>query len=215
MSKQIDHDVIKDAVLNYIVKPSDAYLSGIGFKRIRNSFKQIRKFKDSTQTIAVIISYPRYSDDKSVAHIQARYHLVMPQIDAVLSEMDRERFFSITSDIMENIGNLRARPEYWEMRPYGISEQEYAPIETSMSEILVNDVVPFLDDYYSPESLVEGHLKKDPRLPRGSDWLVHVAAAYVVLGEKNKAKEILETAFMDKLGLKKQFCRVLQYLGAA
>jgi hypothetical protein len=72
-------------------------------------------------------------------------------------------------------------------------------------------ILPFLDDHIDAASLVKSYEMSDERVLKGRQLYVYVAAAYVFLGNPQKAMRVLETEF-GRPGARRQYSAAFTYV---
>jgi hypothetical protein len=66
--------------------------------------------------------------------------------------------------------------------------------------------MPFLNDYATARGLVMQHERGDARIIKQPHWWIFVAASYLELGEKDRARQVLNSAY-HLPGLRRRFSK--------
>ena len=198
-----------------IVEYLDPVFSPVGFKRQKNSTWFSRSLKAALQKMEIASSRPRYSDDTSDLHIAPIMRIKMPAIENVLRDLIGDLNLladSSCSVVAQTIGVVGPRRTLEEWRPRGKSG--FSESGKSLAVFCQEWVIPFFDEYCRPEDIIKGYEKGDERLPRGTEWSLVVASAYISLGNRKQARELLTERIASKPGLKKRYAHALDHVGA-
>lgn len=208
----------KSNIVEMVDQKIDCVLMKYDFKRYTGSLYYKRKTGEIIHEIAMMYQMPKYSDDPAIVWIGPRYFVYIKSVNQMVQQMEPNRFHfdSHTSLFGGSIGHLMPERNLVTWYPRDTSEMMIHGIE--IGNALEQYVVPFLNEYNSIQSIIDGFEKGDNRLDRGSEWILRIAAAYLVLDQKDKAKQILIDNFMPKdaferLGLRKQYANALKYVG--
>jgi hypothetical protein len=209
----MDRKAAKHALLITLEEVLDPELLSAGFQRSSKSETYTRRVDGLDQRIVIVMDRPRFSDDPSDAHITSR---VLLASDAIL-----EAQLSITGDaslvqggeravFSENIGSLGPTKSMVEWKPIGRDE-----FYDSMRELTIHIktwVIPFLDQCRSIRDLLKLYENGQFRLGCQRMWEVRIAAAYVAVGQPEKALEVLEQAVTGWLAYERQYANTLANL---
>lgn len=189
----------------------DTLLISRQFTRGRSKTDYHRSLVDSTQSIDFNWTKARYSDDPSVLHLHPVLILDLPEVNSRVRDLVGDvtligNAIDTTLTMAIGLTGPERRLADWRV----ISEAFIGNIGTSVADFLNNWTLPFLEEYQNAEDLARGFERNDDRFPRGDIWLIKIAACYMLIGERPRAKKILFDAFHPKLGLRKKYSHVLQ-----
>lgn len=191
----------------------DPVLTGHQFLRRKSSIEYNRLVFDAKQSINMAWNKAKHSDDPSILHIHPVLSVEMPAITETVNHIiGNGRLLGDTKDVTLVMTIGLTGPERHLVDWRFVSEIGIVVIGTSIADYLNKWAVPFLDQYKTTADLIQGFEAKDERLPRGNTWILKIAAAYIVLGDVRRARELLFDEFYPKLGLRKKYAQALEFV---
>jgi hypothetical protein len=108
--------------------------------------------------------------------------------------------------------NLAPKDQHGEATRWFIhGEAESRPILEQVGAFAQTWAIPFLNQYQSVRSLIEGHERCDERLKVPRPLSLYIVAAYLQVGEATKALGVLEEVF-GRPALRKQYANAFDYV---
>ena len=78
---------------------------------------------------------------------------------------------------------------------YAFQQEDLRRIAREIGETFLKWGSPFFDDHRNAEDLVRGFEAEDGRPKLQENWSIFIAAAYLVVGQKERAWEVVDSAF--------------------
>ena len=200
---------VRDA-LNVVMDP---LLTGHGFARRRNSLVYKRDIDQSQQVIDFSVRRVKSRDGVPAARAGANFSITMPGVNTIVSEMTRGNPIPIllsAPTVKGQIGLLGPKRgvQEWDIRSVESAAADLAP----MAEFVREYVVPFFTEYTTAQSITEGYERKDVRVPHYYKGLLVIAGAYVHEKKTHEARRIVDEAFGQTDGLRREYSFTLGYL---
>lgn len=191
----------------------DSALTPHGFTRSPKDTIYPRRHRAARQQIELFAQRPNNSDPRTEALVQT---WVSIELDAIV-----EPALEMVGGKRDELGDAPARilrmptgfttpkraGDSWRVQ----SAEDWKEFAREFAATCKAYVVPFLDEYGDAEAFARGWDRGDPRLVFLEDvWVIKLAAAYVVAGERGKARALVE----EKLAapaLKRRFASVFAY----
>ena len=201
---------VKEYVDVMLAQELDESLNEHGFVRRNRSIVYSRHAGEAKQTIDITYDVgPRYAGDAD-AHILPKLGILLPKVNevAVRMEGDSRVLGSGEATLYQPIEFVAPKIETPRWQPSG--RNGFLHVGGEINAFIKRWVVPFLDEYQTSAAFVRGYEQRDERLVFVQPWYVYVAAAYVVLGDFKKAREVIETK-LGAPGLRKRYASVFEY----
>lgn len=203
--------VVKDNVEAMLAEKLDAPLKLRGFSRRKRSTAFVREGAEAKQTIDITYDVgPRYAREAE-AHVLPGIKVLFPQVNEVALQMvggDARILGGGGATLGEPIDFVAPKSETPRWLAAGI--EGFLTIGDDIRVFIERWAIPFLDEYQTVRALVQGYERSDWRLLLTQHSHVYIAAAYVVLGHGEVARDIVEKK-LGAPGLRKQFSAVFEY----
>lgn len=209
MSKRND---CKNLLKLMLEEKLDSSLFEYGFNRRSNSVKYTRVIGETKQIIDMVMYVsPSYSREDD-AHLYPMLEIRIPSINKIARQLaGDDLLLANTPDItLRQVIELTAPKEdrnLW----FASGRGEFMKTGDLIREFMEKWLLPFLDQYSSPEGIVEGYKDKDPRPMNQEMWYLYIAAAYLALGKRESALKVLEDRFKT-VGAKRRFQNAFNFL---
>lgn len=192
----------------------DPVLTVHGFHRRKNSMEYKRACKDGKQSLLMYFEFrPRYHPGAD-GRIYPWIRLSFPSLNALVLDM-LGRDPALLGDPETTVSQPmdKAIPKDQFTRWYTHGRESMVECVRSITSSLEKWVVPFLDEYTTASSLATAYEKHDERLVWQRGIYIYVAAAYLLTGQANKAKQVLEDHF-GAPGPRREYARAFEYVSA-
>lgn len=205
---------IKSQLLTGLAAVVDVYLIEEHFCRKAGSPTYIRKLNAAEQQITFAIDcFPSY-EVSAEAHIQPALQLRMPEVSAtalILVNGDAMLLANSPEIILNQPIEFTASKDKHQ-RWFATGSEGFINQCVSIREFMKCWVIPFLSEVSTPADLVRLYQTQDKRIMRQKHWHIFVVAAYQILGENEKAREVVLREF-SKPGLRKRYASLFDTLG--
>lgn len=184
---------VNEAILQMLAAKLDGRLARHGFKRNPRSLRYQRTVPGAKQVIFMDFESHPSSDPSADVHIYpwtfigipAAYELAVQMVqDPTLLEGSLDKTLTQPIDWAAPKGQ---RPEW-----YFTGEEQIMDAGDSIADYIERWVLPFVDEVSSLRGLVWAYETKDDRTFMQESTLLCVAAAYIILGDAQAAKRVLE-----------------------
>ncbi len=194
----------------------DSTMQAAGFQRPKRSLVFTRNVAASRQSIEITVQRrPRWQPD-AVDYLYPWTRVEFTRISDTALELVNSNVFLIGSGhaaIAQPIEFICPKDQRVQWYTFGTSG-DYVRCVRSMKEVILRHVIPFLDDYSDPMSLIKYFEQGDERLPYQRRLALFIAAACIVNGQAAKALEVLE-AKLGKPGPREQYSSAFEYVHRA
>ena len=189
-----------------LAKELDAPLQAHAFERRMNSTAYTRTLPEARHELQFTLEcHPSYQPGAD-AHLYPAFHWKMRQVKKLAIELveGNATLVAGTSDIVLNHPFHWLAPKEYNERWFAVGPEQFAAVCAKILIFLSQWVLPFVDQACSPEDLVRLYEKNDPRMMTQLHTHVYIAAAYRILGEEEKAREVVRKHF-SKPGIKARY----------
>lgn len=208
-----DIKLAKASLLNMLEGSVDQALLAHSFKRRNGSTVYKRKLIESIQEIDFVADFfPRY-ESGAEAHI----HPVLTWKIPVVSE-EALRLVGGNKMLLANAPDLLLKqpieicaPKEHHDRWFTKKQDDYVLVGNSICAFMEKWAYGLLNDIQTVNDLVNAYESSDSRLLKQQHWYVFVVAAYLLQGECEKAKSVMEE-HLGNPGLKKRYAAVYAHL---
>ncbi len=199
---------IKNDLLMALATSTDTPLRDLGFHRSARSAKYKRVVREGEQIIDYAISVrPNYQLGAD-AHIQPHVIWCMEQVVECATGMVEGNLSLLgktsPSDSIMNLSLEWLAPKEEFQRWFAAGPEQFLTACEGIRSFILNWAIPFLADAQSPSDFVNLYVKKDKRIIWSQVSYTYVVAAYRVLGDKEKAREVVLRHF-SKPGIKARY----------
>ena len=102
-------------------------------------------------------------------------------------------------------------PNIHQKRVLVTGEEEFIAAGDFIRDFIERWVIKFLNEYTSPQDIINGYEKGDSRPFSQEDWYLYVTAAYVVLNRINDAYKVLNDRYY-RPGSRKRYAKAFEYV---
>jgi hypothetical protein len=192
----------------------DPFLAEHEFVRPEGSVDYRRRCKDGDQFLRMLFEFRPKHHPGADSHIYPITKVVFPQLNRVAFDMvdhvplligDPEITFSQPIDF--------AIPKEDHIRWYAHGREGTVECVRSIKRSLRAWVLPFLDEYTTIASLASAYEKHDERFGWQRPFYIYIAATYVILGQPEKAREVLEDR-LGKTGVRRKYGKAFEFIAA-
>jgi hypothetical protein len=188
----------------------DPSMQAYGFVRRKRSIIYARRVGDAKQTVEVTYDVgPRYVRDAD-AHILPKLGILLPSVNELALQMVGEPRLLGGGEVTVYQPFDFVAPKSETPRWLPVGREGFVNVGEEIDVFISRWVLPFLDEYQTVAAFVRGYENRDVRLVLVQPWYVYVAAAYVVLGDWEKGRTVIESK-LGAPGLRKQFAAVFEY----
>lgn len=177
-----------------------------GFTRNRRSLVYTRKVNDAEQRIAFIVHcHPKYQL-AAEAHICPALQVIIPKISQsalALVKGDKMLLAGAPEIVIGQPIDFTA-PKAEQQRWFATGGEQFVAACDSIRAFLSSWVLPFLSEISTPAELVRLYETNDARVLKQKHWHIFVAAAYQVLSQLDKARQVVRHRFGSP-GLRKRY----------
>jgi hypothetical protein len=187
----------------------DAVLREHGFVRPPKSLVYKKSLTSVVQKIPINVeSHPSYNRNALACILPAMW-LEMKEVkreamSLVKGDDQLSRFFSGAPDLILNQPVSFAAPKEAREQWYFYEEGSAMSIWNRISEFLSRWVLPLFSQLESPSGLVERYEADDCRIIKQQHFYIYIAAAYRVIGQPERARDVVHKHF-SKPGIRKQY----------
>jgi hypothetical protein len=202
-------DQIRQDVRAMLAGSVDSGLSERGFVRPAKSLVYKRALTNVVHKIPINVeAHPSYNPG-ALASLLPAVWLEMKEVnrEALLLVQGNDRLsqlFSGSSGLILNQPVTFAAPKEAHETWYLYEQGTALSIGSRISEFLSRWVLPLLSQLESPRGLVERYEADDSRIMKQQHFYVYIAAAYRLIGQPERAKDVVEKHF-SKPGIRKQY----------
>lgn len=202
---------IKLDVLTSLKSVSDSPLADFGFKRPAKGFCYTRKVGFAEHQIFIWVDYHPKFDLGAEVQFKPEMCLQMEVVSRVALELVRgnELLLGGFPEIITKQPVDFIAPKEMFVRWFARGANEMAECMQLIINFAKRWVIPFLDQLTSPEDLIKIYTENDTRITKPHHWYIFIAAAYLVLGQPNKAMEVLEVK-LGSTGLRRDYAVVFE-----
>jgi hypothetical protein len=207
---------IKADLLDVLQQDGDGRFGRWGFGRGAGSLSYERNFKDARQSIVFNVdTFPRYEPGAEL-HIHPSMHLAMTAVtDAALKLVGGDAaLLANAPDIIVNQPIEVAAPKDAHVRWFATGKDQMRERVRDIAGFTECRLIPFLNGLGTPDDLVTIYSNNDGRMMKLQHWYVYVAAAYILLGKPNEAREVLEK-HLGAARLRRRYAAAFEALGSA
>jgi hypothetical protein len=205
---------VKKQLLEALTAVVDEPLKQVGFARKKGSLTYSRTLNAAEQQITFVMDcFPKYQPSAE-AHIHPMVQLRMPLVSEkalALVSGDKMLLADAPEIIMNQPVEFTAAKEMHQ-RWFATGKEEFIVACDSIRAFLARWVLPFLSEISTPAEFVKLYETNDPRVMKQKHWHIFIAAAYGVLGQIDKARQVVRDQF-GSAGLRKRYAPLLQSLG--
>ncbi|MCX2784216.1 hypothetical protein OQJ46_14580 [Microbulbifer thermotolerans] len=204
-----DIKLAKANLLEMLNGPVDQALSKYNFKRRRGSLVYKRKLVESIQEIDFITEFfPRY-EQGAEAHIHPFFVWKIPLVskEALRLVNGNKMLLANAPDIVLKQPIEISAPKEYHERWFTKSAEDYSRVGVAICSFIEQWLVELLERLQGIDDLLEAYESSDNCLLKQQHWYVYVTAAYLLKGEREKARSVMES-HLGNPGLKKRYSAV-------
>jgi hypothetical protein len=144
----------------------------------------------------------------SVGYVEVFPGFNYPEVELLAATLQGKKVRSGFITCSLNIGLLTPKKAHleWPLQAGNNIESAARLVTHTVAEV----AVPFWDEFSSLENLLARFEADDFRLCRGADWFWRQAAAYCLIGQAERAAQVLKAKLAAKPGLKSRVENALQ-----
>jgi hypothetical protein len=206
---------LKQHLLEALALVVDEPLKRAGFVRRSSSLTFSRTLNAAEQQIAFVMDcFPQYQPDAE-AHIHPMLQLRMPTVsDKALALVNGDKMLLANApEIIVNQPIEFAAPKEMHQRWFATGKEQFVIACNSIQPFLTQWVLPLLAEISTPVELIRIYETKDPRIMKQRHWHIFIAAAYDLLGQIDKAHQVVREEFGSP-GLRKRYASAFNSLAA-
>jgi hypothetical protein len=197
---------VKSRLLAALAEVLDEPLQQVGFARKKGSLTYSRTLNVAEQQITFVMdSFPKYQPGAE-AHIHPMLQLRMsPVTEKALALVNGDKI--LLADAPEIIVNQPIEftaPKSEHERWFATGDEQFVAACDSIQAFLNRWVLPFLSEVSTPADFVRLYETNDARIMKQKHWHIFIAAAYLVMGQIDKAREVVRQQFGSP-GLRKRY----------
>lgn len=197
---------VKNELLEALAAVVEEPLKQVGFARKKGSLTYSRTVNAAEQSITFVMDcFPKYQPGVE-AHIHPVLQLRMsPVSEKALTLVNGDKM--LLADAPEIIVNQPIEftaPKDKHQRWFATGHEQFVAACDSIQTFLARWVLPLLSEVSGPADLVKLYEMNDARFMRQKHWHIVIVAAYQVLGQLDKAREVVRQQFGSP-GLRKRY----------
>jgi hypothetical protein len=205
---------IKKELLASLVLVLDQPLKETGFVRKESSLAYVRTLNEAEQQIVFAVDYlPKYQPGAE-AHIHPMLRIAMPKVSRAALDLvgGDKMLLADAPDVILNQPIDFVAPknshQYW----YATGQGQFVNACESIRQFLWRWVLPFLTELSTPQELVKLSASNDERIMKQKHWYIFVAAAYQLMGQMDRAREITKQ-HLGSAGSRRRYAPLFKSLG--
>lgn len=205
---------VKCILIEALKTELDEPLRDHGFSRSAKSVIYTRSFQESKQELAFNTgSFPRYKRGAD-AHLLPAFYWISKSIKQRSLELVEGNSILVagTSNVILNHPFQWLAPKEYYTDWYATGPEEFSISCRNIRDFLFKWVLPFVDKACSYADLVNLYEQNDSRMLKQPHTYVYIIAAYQILGEEEKAREVVLKHF-SKPGSKSLYKVLFKSLG--
>lgn len=183
------------------------------FKWKKNSLRFERKREQLEQSILFFFTPPKYNDDNSIGHLNIMVKFDSNDVNNVASKLKgaTNKFENIDTFINVDAG-LIVEQKAISWRPT-TSEELNQILETKIKPLIVNEIIPFLDQRTTLQNLIKDFERKENFFfwTSNGDVALRAIAMYTIMGDTKKAKETAKEYYLKDESYKIKYNNVLSH----
>lgn len=197
---------VKNELLEALAAVVDEPLKQVGFARKKGSLTYSRTLNIAEQQITFVMNcFPKYQPGAE-AHIHPMLQLRMsPVSEKALALVNGDKM--LLADAPEIIVNQPIEftaPKDKHQRWFATGNEQFVAACASIQAFLTAWVLPFLSEVSTAAELVMLYERNDARVMKQKHWHIFIAAAYELLGQLDKARQLVREQFGSP-GLRKRY----------
>lgn len=199
--------IVKEMMKNEL----DSFLEQYGFSRKKNAMKYVRATGEANQEIEMTLFLKPKYEKSADAHIYPNLSVTMPSVNKISLDMVGDKLLLANApDITLRQPVELVAPKECRIRWFIRGDNRIEAISSSMKDFFEKWVLEFLNCYETPLDIVKCYEKQDRRVILQEHMYIHIAAAYVVLGDSKNALEVLKKNFHSKVAIKR-YAKAFEY----
>ena len=189
----------------------DSFLEQHGFSRKKNTMKYVRTAGEANQEIEMTLFLKPNYEKTADAHIYPNLTVTMASVNKISLDMVRDKLLLANApDITLRQPVELVAPKECRVRWFVKGDNWIEAVGSSMKDFFQQWVVEFLKCYATPLDIVNCYEKQDKRVILQEHMYIHIAAAYIVLGDSKSALEVLQKNFHSKVAVKR-YAKAFEY----
>ena len=201
------------ALCQGLASEMDAFLGAHRFLREDGSLEYSRQIQDGSQKLKMVFDLNPGYQPSAIASLLPQLAVSLDKVNEIVLEMlGDEPFLVGTSAVtfyqqLQNAAPQEQRCVTWYVFDLSSNRTALAAIR----EFMRCWTIPFLDQYISAQAIARGHEERDQRLVNDRRFAICVAAAYVSLGQPDRAMKVLADKFR-RPGAKHKYAKAFEYV---
>jgi hypothetical protein len=206
---------VKSALCEVLGREVDALLIPRDFARRNGSIDYVRQCVGGMQTVRISFHLmPKY-EHGACCHVYPSLRMFFPDVGRVgLAMVGGDKLLLASApEVTLNEPIDFVIPKEHHVRWFAYDDETLLECIRSMKNSLATWVIPFLDEYRTPASLVFAYEQRDVRFLWQRHFYIYVAAAYILASKPDVAMRVLE----ENLGQarpKRQYAKAFEYVKA-
>jgi hypothetical protein len=199
----------KSNLLEMLDGPVDQALSKYNFKRRKGSFVYKRELAESIQEIDFVADFFPLYEQGAEAHIHPFFVWKIPSVsrEALRLVNGNKMLLANDPDFLVRQPIDISAPKENHQRWFTRSEDDYSQVGVAICSFMDQWLLDLLESLRSIDDLLKSYESGDNRLLKQQHWYVYVTAAYLLKGEHEKARTVMER-HLGNPGLKKRYSAV-------
>ncbi|MDP4144747.1 MAG: hypothetical protein Q8936_09775 [Bacillota bacterium] len=204
-------DDVRTLVKEMMKNKLDSFLELHGFSRKKNTMKYVRTTREANQEIEMTLFLKPNYEKGAYAHIYPNLTVTMPSVNKISLEMAGDKLLLANApDITLRQPLELVAPKECRIRWFVKGDNWMEGVGSSMKAFLQKWVLEFLNGYATPLDIVNCYEKQDRRVIIQEHMYIHIASAYIILGDSKSALEVLEKNFHSKVAIKR-YAKAFEY----
>lgn len=179
----------------------DPALKARHFNRRSNSLRYVRKINGSTQVLNMVLDQKSIDRSTYIAAIYPRILIEIPDVDNILRKLTDNNNLLLEgttkgkSDQPIAFTSFDKHSGRWLLK----HTDDIPSMLHHIEHFLVQWTIPFLEEYSTPEDLIQKHTSNDRRVLRDRANFLRIIAAALASNQVETAKQILSENFSSPL----------------
>ena len=202
------NDKTKNVMCGMMGQKIDDFMAAYHFHRKGKSLNYSRKIGSTRQTIEMVFfSHPSYQPG-AIMHVYPWLSVYFPEVNKIANRMtdDINLVVGLDRSTIRQPVQLLADTERWML----FDEEKCDSLAERICTFLKLNTIPLLDDLERVSDFIEIYESGDRRVMLGDAQYVFIIGAYVLQGNSEKGRAVLEERF-GKAGPRRRYASIFSY----
>lgn len=201
-------DKAKKIMCDMMENKIDDFMAMHNFHRKGKSLNYSKKINSTKQNVEMVFfSNPSYQPG-AIMHVYPWMSVYFPEVNEIANRMinDINLVAGLDKNTIRQPIQILTDSERWML----LYEDDYNSLAEQICAFLEINTIPLLKSLEKISDFIEIYELKDKRVMMGDAQYVFIVSAYVLQGNYDKAKAVLEARF-GKAGLRRRYASIFSY----